>query len=99
MGVQDPPVGLLPFDHETITVADAAIGLTAATYLDATRAEITLETAQIRFWDDGTAPTTTVGRIVNIGDEIILNTAAQVTGFKAIRTSASSGKLMVQYFH
>jgi hypothetical protein len=29
--------GSTPFDHETLTVAATAVGLTAATYLDATR--------------------------------------------------------------
>lgn len=91
--------GLTPLDHETITVADSAIGLTPATYLDAERAEMILETAQIRMWTGGAAPTASVGRIVEVGDTIILNSRAQVAGFKAIRTGSTSGKLSVEYFY
>ena len=98
-GVQDEAVGLVPFAHETLTVADTAVGLTSATYSDATRAEMTLETAQIRVWLDGTAPTATVGMPIYVGDPIVLNSAAQIANFKAIRTNSTSGTLSIQYFH
>ncbi len=91
--------GLVPFDHETLTVAATAIGLTALTYLNAERAEMTLESGAIRMWDDGTDPTASVGRIVQIGNQIILNSRAQIANFKAIRTGAVSGKLSIEYFH
>ena len=92
-------VGHVPLDHEIITVADTAIGLTESTYLNAIHAEMTLETAQIRMWDDGTDPTTSEGKEVNVGDVIVLKSAAQIVGFRAIRTGGTSGKLMVEYFH
>ena len=91
--------GLTPFDYESITVADSAIGLTAAKYLDAERAEITLETAQIRFRVDGTDPTSSEGHLVEVGDVITLNSAAQISDFSAIRTGNTSGVLKVTYFH
>ena len=90
--------GSTPFDNEEITVADTAIGLTALTYLDATRAEMTVETAQIRVWLSGT-PTSSEGRLVEVGDIITLDSAAQVAGFKAIRTGSTSSKLNVEYYH
>jgi hypothetical protein len=92
-------LGRAPLDHETLTVAATAIGLTAGKYGDAIRAEMSLELAQIRMWDDGTDPTATVGDPVNVGDRIILKSAAQIAGFKAIRTGGTSGKLSVSYFH
>ena len=92
-------IGLTPLDHEELTVADSAIGLTSATYLDATRAEMTLETAQIRIWVDGTDPTASEGHLVEVGDIIILNSVAQIAGFKAIRTGGTSGVLKATYFH
>ena len=92
-------IGSVPFDHEIVTVAATAIALTPATYLDATRAEMTLETAQIRFWVDGSDPTSSEGHTVNIDDVIVLDSAAQIAGFKAIRTGGSSGSLKVSYFH
>jgi len=60
---------------------------------------MTLETASIRYWCDGTDPTTSAGHLVEVGDQIILNSAAQIAGFTAIRTGSTSGKLMVSYFH
>jgi len=91
--------GLTPFDYESITVADSAVSLTAGTYLDATIAEMTLETAQIRIRDDGTPPTSSEGHLVEVGDTITLNSAAQIANFKAIRTGAASGVLKATYFH
>ena len=91
--------GLVPFAHETLTVADSATSLTSATYSDATRAEMTLETAQIRMWADGTDPTASEGILVEIGDTIVLNSPAQIAGFRAIRAGSTSGTLPVQYFH
>jgi hypothetical protein len=88
-----------PFAYESKTIADSAVGLTAGTYDDAVRAEATLETAQIRIRSDGTAPTSSEGRLVEVGDDIILKSAAQIAAFKAIRTGAVSGVLKVEYFH
>ena len=91
--------GLTPFAYESITVADSAIGGTSATYTDATQVEITLETAQIRYRVDGTDPTSSEGHTVYIDDVIYLNSAAQIAGFKAIRTGTDSGVLKATYFH
>jgi len=99
MGVQDEAVGLIPFAFESITVAATAIGGTALTYTDATRAELTLETAQIRVRIDGTNPTAAEGHMVEVGDTITLDSAAQVAAFKAIRTGGTSGVLKATYFH
>jgi len=91
--------GLSPFAYESKTIAGTAAGLTSGTYGDATRAEMSLETAQIRIRSDGTAPTSSEGRLVEVGDIIVLNSAAQIAAFKAIRTGATSGVLKVEYFH
>lgn len=99
MGIQDEPVGRTPFAYEPVTVTDAAIGLTPATYLNAIRAEMTLESGQIRIRGDGTAPTATEGRIVEIGDQLVLNSSAQIKKAKFIRTGGTSGTLRVEYFH
>jgi hypothetical protein len=98
-GVQNEAVGLIPFAYESITVAATAIGCTAATYLDATRAEMTLETAQIRMRVDGTNPTSSEGHLVEVGDIISLRSAKQISQFKGIRTGAVSGVLKATFFH
>ena len=90
--------GLNPTAYESITVADTAIGLTAATHLKAQHAIITVETAQIRVRFDGTNPTSSEGHIAEVGDIIHLNSGSQMTKFKAIRTGATSGVLKATYF-
>jgi hypothetical protein len=83
--------------YETKTVADSAVGLTSGTYGDATKAEMTLESSQIRVRKDGTAPSSSEGHLVEIGDIIILESAADIANFKAIRTGTDSGVLKVSY--
>jgi hypothetical protein len=91
-------LGLVPHGYEDITVANTAKTLTAATYGASQKAFMTLETAQIRVRFDGTAPTTTVGHLVEVGDTIILDAGSQLSQFQAIRTGATSGVLRVSYF-
>ena len=84
---------------EQITI-DATVGgkaLTAATYGNAPKAIITIETAQIRFRVDGGAPTATIGHIADIGDQIELNSVEDIANFKAIRTGSVSAVISVTY--
>lgn len=83
--------------YESVTVADSATGLTSGTYSDATKAEMTLESGQIRVRKDGTAPTSSEGHLVDIGDTIILESAADIANFNAIRTGSTSGILKITY--
>ena len=86
---------------ESITVANTAIGFTAAiigsTTDIVTEVDCTLETAQIRFRVDGTDPTSTEGHILNVGSSIKLTNRAEIAKFKAIRTGAASGALKCSY--
>ena len=85
--------------YESVSV-DATVGgvsLTSGTYGDATRAEMTLEVAQIRVRKDGTGPTVSEGHVVEEGDTILLESAADIANFKAIRTGGVSGVLKVTY--
>jgi hypothetical protein len=75
--------------HESITVADTAIGLTDATIVGQQKAFLTVETADIRFTADGTTPTTTVGHLASPGDIIELE-RDELPRFLAIRTGASA---------
>lgn len=82
-------------EYETLTV-DATVGgkgFTAAKITGMTKAFITCETAQVRFTLDGTAPTTTIGHLLNPGDILRLDSAADLVAFRAIRTGATSGVL------
>lgn len=98
MGIQDTDVGIVAFDHESVTIAAASTPLTAGTYLNATKAILTLETAQIRTTTDGTAASATVGHLINPDDVITLIGTAQIADFRGYRTGGVSGVLMVTYF-
>src|SRR3990167_10688001 len=86
----------------TIDNTTGGVGFTAATIavgpVRAGTARFRLETAQVRYTVDGTAPTTTVGTIVNIGEEVWIRGAANVAAFRAIRTGGSSGEAFVTYY-
>jgi len=97
----DEKTGLIPFAYEskTVNATSGGVALTSGTYDDATSAELTLETGQVRFRMDGTNPTSSEGHLVEVGDTISLKSAAQIAAFKAIRTGATSGVLKATYFH
>lgn len=89
---------------EQITVANTAIGFTAATidqgggHPQVSIASCRLETAQVRFTVDGTTPTSTVGTLLEIGDWLTLTSPDLVRNFRAIRTGATSGQLNCTYY-
>lgn len=85
--------------YESLTVDDtvSGIALTATTYLRAHRAFMTLESAQVRFTKDGTAPTTSIGHLLQVGQTVDLKNADEIRNFRAIRTGSSSGVLKVSY--
>lgn len=93
---------LQSFTTERITVDATAGGvrLTVANVLAtpyAQAATITVETAQIRWTKDGTAPTSTTGHLANVGAIIFLDNAGDLWRFRAIRTGATSGVLQATY--
>ena len=57
----------------------------------------TLEPAQARARGDGTSPTTTVGVLIDVGDQVAL-THSELRGMKFIRTGSTSGTLSGHYF-
>ena|SRR3990167_4279070 len=91
---------LIPYDFETITVADTAIGLTASKLASTPRPKkvvITIETAQIRYRMDGTDPSATVGHLANPLDSIVLEGYSQLNGTKFIRKGSTSATISVSY--
>jgi hypothetical protein len=90
---------------EQVTVANTSIGFTATKVEpngtggapQATMATCRLETAEIRYQVDGTAPTTTVGTLLEVGDVLTLNGHDSIMRFRGIRTGASSGVLSCNY--
>lgn len=99
MGIQDTDVGIVAFDHESVTVTTSAIGLTPATYLDAIKAEMTVERDAIRVQTDGTDPTATDGHVIWQGDVVTLEGTAEISKFRAYRANVVDAVLKVTYYH
>lgn len=91
--------GSLTNDDEQLTI-DATVGgitLTSAKYGTSTKALIQVETASIRYRTNGSAPTTTLGTLLNAGDILTLDSAGDIANFKAIRTGATSAVINCTY--
>lgn len=79
-----------------LSVTDTVVALTVP---DAAMcAEIYVRTASIVFARGGTDPTTTQGFQADPGDIIMLNSRAELDRFEAIRQSATSATIDVEYF-
>jgi hypothetical protein len=86
-----PPEYRAAFAHESITATSgAAKSLTAATYLDATRANITVEDNNVRVCWDGTTPTSTTGHLLQNGDSLTMDLTADIYHFKVIATGGNA---------
>lgn len=98
------------FASEQITVDSTAGGvrLTAATinptvadqpsaYSRASLAVCINQTAQIRYQLSGTAPTTTLGMPIEIGQTITIYGYDDINAFRAIRTTGTSGVIDCTY--
>jgi len=83
--------------HESLTVDATVGGVGFATHAANIYALVTAETAQVRFTVDGTAPTTTVGHLLNPGDTLELDSNEDIDAFRAIRTGAASGVLKATF--
>ena len=91
---------LIPYDFETVTIADTAIGLTASKINSTPRPKkiyITFETASCRFRYDGTNPTSTVGHLFVPTSSLILEGFSQMQNVKFIRTGGTSAVAQVSY--
>ncbi len=80
---------------ESLTVAASSVGLTAGTFSNRNRALITVAGAQVRFRLDGaaTAPTASVGHILEDGDVLELDSEHQLDNVRFIRTGGVSATL------
>lgn len=82
---------------EVVTASGTAGGLTAASLAGATKAEIDVQSASVRFYTDGSTPTATAGRRAG-RDAVIVLKGAEIAGFKVIRETGVSATLSVVYY-
>ncbi|MEE9149976.1 MAG: hypothetical protein V3U27_21570 [Candidatus Tectomicrobia bacterium] len=86
----------MAIDFESLTISSSAVSITA-TIIDQHHddALITVETAAVRFRIDGTAPTATVGHVLEVGDILELRGVGEIGKFQAIRRDGSDATLRV----
>ncbi len=85
-----------PAGWQALVVDDTVRKLTVPT--DARYAKITVRDEPIRYRDDGTNPSSTVGMLVKAGEKIILTSREQLEAFRAIRDGLTSGNLEILYY-
>jgi hypothetical protein len=76
--------------HQTLTVTALAVFAFTITDQSTNFAYVTVETQAIRWWDDGTNPTTTAGHLTAAGSSITLNGRDNVVNFKCIATAGTA---------
>ena len=88
------PVG----PRQRLTVDDTAGGVALTVPSGALTGFGRLETAEIRFTLDSTAPTSTAGQVLKADDTVSFTNRKSLTGFLAIRTTGTNGVFDIEYF-
>jgi hypothetical protein len=86
----------MAIDFESLTISTGAVSISAG-IIDQhpDDALITVEAAAVRFRVDGTAPTATVGHILEVGDVLELRGMGELGNFQAIRKDGADATLRV----
>ena len=86
----------MAIDFESLSISTVAVAITAGN-IDQHHddALITVETAAVRFRIDGTAPTATVGHVLEAGDVLTLRGIGEIGKFQAIRRDGTDATLRV----
>jgi hypothetical protein len=83
--------GIDPLDKEEITVSTVEIGFTDGTIKqsagNAAVAVVTVETDQIRYWVDGSTPTSSSGHLAEAGSSFTICGLNSIDNFSAIRVT------------
>lgn len=87
---------LKPLGYQQLTVSSTAVALTLPATGIVRMAVMVVETDAIRYRDDGTSPTASVGMPVASGGGVIVYNAA-ISKFKAIRQT-NDAKLNISYY-
>ena len=82
--------------YEALDITASAVALTADSSNRLSFVGV-LETGQVRYRGDGTAPTASEGRLLQIGDRIILS-RSEIVNTKFIRTGGTSGVLRGEFY-
>jgi hypothetical protein len=85
------------FEQLTVTATVGGIALSSAVYGTSRYAEISIESADIRFTTNGTPPTASVGHLCGPTDIIRLDSNEDIATFRAIRAGAADAIIQVTY--
>lgn len=86
------------FYKESIVVGDTPVGVSsAAKDPELKNAFITVEGGNIRFWLDGTSPTSLVGHLVMEGDSVLIQGINTISNALFIRTGSTTTTLRISY--
>ena len=91
---------LVAYDKEEITVSTTAIGLTAANLLTEPKPKevyIQCESASLRYFYDGSTPTSSSGYLMVPRDTIRIKGTVNMGNILFIRSSSTDAKLTVTY--
>jgi len=91
-----PKTYVKPCGYEQITVSSTAVGLTVPK--GASRAIVTVEAQPLRYRDDGTDPSSTVGVLCQANLRFELESRYSMLAFKAIRQGGTDAVLSVSYY-
>ena len=88
--------------YESVTVSTTSVGLTLARFINTvpavTGAIISVDTAPIRWRDDGTAPTSSEGHFaIPTGEPIIITHPTRLNNFRTIRQASTDATIRVSY--
>ena len=93
-----PPTGLRAVAHEVIQVGAVAVGFTPAQLTrNVVAAYVSTETDTIRYWEDGTTPTATVGHALVAGTSFYVCGSAMVK-FLAISKNGGAVPTHVTFY-
>ena len=87
----------IPVGFEQLAITSLAQALTSIP-ANANKAIMTVEDATLRYRDDGTDPTATVGLKVFVAGTIILNSRDSLEKFRAIRQGGSNSEANINYY-
>jgi len=99
---EEVEVAKTAFAKEELTVSSTVVALTSSVYRPtgqtaASKAFITVEDNPIRYWYDGSDPTSTSGHLAAAGATIELEPLEDIENFKCIRATAADAAIKVTY--
>ena len=85
-----------PISYQQLTVSTSAVGLTVPS--GAQRAVVVVEAQPLRYRDDGTNPTASVGMLCVAATRFDIESREALLAFKAIRSGGTDSVLSISYY-